>query len=133
MRRLVIVLLLVLCLPHTVRAQAPPPHPPPPCLKAPRGKNKGAKTCIAGTVIRVSGDDMDLRPRHGHPAKIRFTAHTVFRTNSGAGALNGIMPGDFACVSVTGHGHKLTAQQVVFDLTPFPCPTPHPPPPPPHH
>lgn len=128
MTRPLFFLALLLVLPAGVSAApAKPPHPPPAC--APLGKGKGGKhppiVCLFGKVTQVSAHDIHLKPKHGHATVVRLSASTVFQTNSGPGALNGVMPGDFACVSGTVRGHALVARVVVFDLTPFPCPVPH--------
>ncbi|GAC1324870.1 MAG: hypothetical protein NVS2B16_17800 [Chloroflexota bacterium] len=130
MKRVIVLLVVVLGLPHSVLAQ-PVAHPHPPSCKAlphhpPKGKPPQTQ-CLAGNVTAVSGTAMEMQPAHGHAIKIIFVKKTIFQTDSGPGTLEGIMPGDFACVTGTLHGHSLTAQLVVFDLTPFPCPLKKPP------
>ncbi len=131
MKLAVLFLALLAALPTVARAQTAP-HPPPPACAAPHKPPKGKHPkpqCMAGSVTTVAATQMQLQPVHGHPVKIVFTDQTVFQTDSGPGTLEGIMPGDFACVTGTVHGHAFQAKSVVFDLTPFPCPVkkPHPP------
>ncbi|MGI8824958.1 MAG: hypothetical protein ACR2JC_04800 [Chloroflexota bacterium] len=121
-----------LLVPAGALAQHPGHPPPPPCGDRPhqqKGKHSQPQ-CISGSVLAISATGMRLHAPHGHPVSIRFTAKTVFQTDSGPGTLEGIMPGDFACVTGTVRKHDLTAQLVVFDLMPFPCPVkkPHHPP-----
>ncbi len=131
MKPAVVFLALLAALPTVARAQTAP-HPPPPACAAPHHSPQGKHPkpqCMAGNVTTVAATQMQLQPDHGHPVKIVFTNHTVFQTDSGPGTLEGIMPGDFACVTGTPHGHTFQAKSVAFDLTPFPCPVkkPHPP------
>jgi len=131
MKLAVLFLALLAALPTVARAQTAL-HPPPPACAAPHKPPKGKHPkpqCMAGSVTTVAATQMQLQPAHGHPVKIVFTDQTVFQTDSGPGTLEGIMPGDFACVTGTVHGHAFQAKSVVFDLTPFPCPVkkPHPP------
>lgn len=112
----------------------PPAHPPPPsCGPVPHHPHKGKHPppqCVAGNVTTISPTGMEIQPVHGHPQRIAFVDTTVFQTDSGPGTLEGIVTGDFACVTGKRHGHALTAQLVVFDLKPFKCRAgkPHPPP-----
>ncbi len=131
MKLAVLFLALLAALPTVAHAQTAL-HPPPPACAAPHKPPKGKHPkpqCMAGSVTIVAATQMQLQPAHGHPVKIVFTDQTVFQTDSGPGTLEGIMPGDFACVTGTVHGHAFQAKSVVFDLTPFPCPVkkPHPP------
>jgi len=131
MKPAVLCLMLLAALPTIARAQTAP-HPPPPACAAPHHPPHGKHAtpqCMAGSVTTVSAMQMQLQLAHGHAVKIVFTDHTVFQTDSGPGTLEGIMPGDFACVTGTPHGHTFQAKSVAFDLTPFPCPVkkPHPP------
>lgn len=131
MKCVIVLLVALLGFPHSALAQ-PAAHPPPPGCKAPpHHPHKGSpprSQCLAGKVTAVSGTAMEIQPAHGRAIKIVFVNKTVFQTDSGPGILEGIMSGDFACVTGTPHGHNLTAQLVVFDLTPFPCPLKKPPP-----
>lgn len=123
MRASVVVLLLLLPLPAPAFAQTPPSHPPPACHLAghhPRGHQPHLQ-CMGGAVHAVTTTTMTIQPGHGHSIGVLFSAATVFRTDSGPGTLDGIVPGDYACVTGSPHGHIMTAQLVVFDLSPFPC------------
>jgi len=130
--KFIIVLLVVLSASPGVALGQGVLHPPPPQCKAPPHHSHKAKhshsQCVAGSVTGVSGKGMTVQPPHGQPVKIVFIDQTVFQTGSGPGTLEGIMPGDFACVTGTTHGHTFTAEKVVFDLTPFHCSVKKPPP-----
>lgn len=134
--RTAIAFLLALCLAPGMAQARGMPHPSPqPCGAPQHHPHKGKHVppqCIAGTVTVVTEANMQVQPVNGHLQKIAFVAKTVFQTDSGAGTLEGIMPGDFACVTGTIHGHSLTAQLVIFDLKPFPCDPKRKPSPPPH-
>lgn len=112
----------------TALAEAPPHHPhhPPPCDLHPRGPHHAV--CGFGVVANVTKTGMELHPDKGHPATVVFAPKTVFQTNSGAGALDGIMAGDYACVLGTMHGPALVAKRIFFDQIPFACPQHRPPP-----
>ncbi|GAC1399038.1 MAG: hypothetical protein NVSMB52_12600 [Chloroflexota bacterium] len=137
MKLIGILLVAMFGFPASAFAQ-PKPHPAPSGCKAPphhphkdkhphKGKHPPPQ-CLAGTVMAVSGTEMQVQPAHGHSVRIIFVDKTIFQTDSGPGTLEGIMQGDFACVTATPHGHTFTAQLVVFDLAPFACRTQKPPP-----
>ncbi len=131
MRFAVLLLAVLSGVPSLALAQAVAHPPPVGCKARPHHPHKGKHPppqCLAGDVTAVSGTGMKLQPVHGHAVSLLFDDKTVFQTDSGPGTLEGIVPGDFACVTGQPHGHAFTAQVVVFDLVPFSCPAKKPPP-----
>jgi len=77
--------------------------------------------CMAGVAVKVSPSDMKVRPAHGSQLRVRFTNETLFETDSGEGVLDGLVAGDYVCVSYTRHPGTVTALVVVFDPASSPC------------
>jgi hypothetical protein len=77
--------------------------------------------CLAGVAVKVSPSSMKVRPTHGSQLRVRFTNKTLFATDSGEGVLDGLIAGDYVCVSYTPHPGTMTALVVVFDPVSSPC------------
>lgn len=77
--------------------------------------------CTAGVAVKVSPSGMKVRSAHGRPLRVRFTNNTLFLTDSGEGVLDGLVAGDYVCVSYTPHPGTVTALVVVFDPASSPC------------
>jgi hypothetical protein len=77
--------------------------------------------CMMGVAAGVSSTGMKVRPPHGAQRKVRFTVKTLFETDSGEGGLDGLVSGDFVCVSYVPHPGTVTAVVVVFDPVWMPC------------
>lgn len=127
MKRLSLLLALVCLLPGVARAdgQDPPRHHHEPAIcDSMRSDASGHSTslqCVAGRVVDVSADTLDIRNFHGTVVKVSLTPDTLFQTDSAAGSIEGIASGDFACVAVASHSEGLVAIRVFFDLRMFPC------------
>lgn len=87
----------------------------------PSGQHSTRLQCVAGRVIDVSADALDVRNFHGSIVKVSLTPDTLFQTDSAAGSIQGIASGDFACVAVASHPEGPVAVRVFFDLRMFPC------------
>jgi hypothetical protein len=76
---------------------------------------------MAGIAVKVSWSGMTVRPAHGQVLQARFTDATDFETDSGEGALDGLIAGDYVCVSYKPRPGVVTARLVVFAPQPVPC------------
>jgi hypothetical protein len=52
---------------------------------------------------------------------VRFTDETLFATDSGEGVLDGLVAGDYVCVTYAPHSGAVTALLVLFDPDFPPC------------
>lgn len=77
--------------------------------------------CLAGRAVGVSARAMRVQPAHGPIRGFRFTDETRFETNSGEGALNGLVLQDRVCVAYTSSRRILTARIVAFSPRSNPC------------
>ena len=77
--------------------------------------------CTAGIASNVSRTGMKVKPSRGKPLSVRFTRATVFQTDSGEGALNGLANGDHVCVGYNPRPGTVTALLVAFDPESNPC------------
>lgn len=77
--------------------------------------------CVTGVAVKISWNSMKVRPAHGNPLQVRFTDATLFETDSGEGVLDGLVAGDYVCVSYMPHGGTGTALLVLFDPETMPC------------
>jgi hypothetical protein len=77
--------------------------------------------CMTGVAVNVTGSGMKVRPAHGPQRKVRFVRTTLFETDSGEGGLDGLVSGDYVCVSYASHPGTVTAFVVVFDPAWTPC------------
>lgn len=77
--------------------------------------------CLTGTAIEVSARAMRVQPTRGPIRRLRFTDETQFETNSGEGALNGLVARDRVCVAYTSAAQMLTARVVAFSPRSRPC------------
>jgi hypothetical protein len=77
--------------------------------------------CLTGTAIAVSARAMRVQPTRGPVRHLRFTDETQFETNSGEGALNGLVVRDRVCVAYTSAAQTLTARVVAFSPRSGPC------------
>jgi hypothetical protein len=79
------------------------------------------RECTAGVAVNVSRNGMKVRPARGNPLRVRFIRTTVFESDSGEGVLDGLVGGDYVCVSYMPHSGTVTALLVVFDPETIPC------------
>jgi hypothetical protein len=77
--------------------------------------------CMAGVAVKVSWNGVKVRPAHGNPLRVWFTDATIFETDSGEGVLNGLVVGDYVCVTYTSRSGAVIALLVVFDPETIPC------------
>jgi hypothetical protein len=77
--------------------------------------------CLTGIAVKVSWNGMKVRPPHGTPFRVWFTDATVFETDSGEGVLDGLVVGDYVCVTYMHHSGFATAVLVVFAPESMPC------------
>lgn len=77
--------------------------------------------CVVGIAVKVSPRGIQVRAKKGWVRSFSFADETQFETDSGEGALNGLVARDHVCVAYTARARSLTARIVAFDPLSNPC------------
>ena len=77
--------------------------------------------CLMGVALGIFKHSMRVRPPKGRPRSVGFNDETLFETDSGEGALTGLVASDRVCVAFTPTSHAAVARVVAFDPSSLPC------------
>lgn len=119
MRACLLTALVIALLPGV--ALAHPPRPPGPICGLAHVNVGDNDHCVSGAIMFMGDSFMAIRPPHGSLQLVLSNDGTVYKTRSGAAALEGLVQGDYVCVAGYDEDGLLAADVVTFDIHPFPC------------
>ncbi len=119
MRAFLLAALMIALLPGV--ALAHPPRPSGPTCGQAHVDSRDGNHCVSGAVVLMEDSLLAVQPAHDNLKLVLSDDGTVYKTNSGAAALEGLQEGDYVCVAGYMKDGIMKADVVTFDIYPFSC------------